>query len=109
MEIESKSLHKPLLHTVSAGKLKCVFFKFYKNGQFPLFSIGPSWPFMIILAAFVCLASFYLFYMLSMLSVVKYWQNCIVTILYIINIGFLIHAMFGDPGVKPSIYNLYLK
>ena len=48
------------------GKLSCLFLSFYQGGRFPIISIGPSWPFTILLLLFVSGALAYFFYLLTM-------------------------------------------
>jgi len=90
------------------GQLKCFFFSWYKHGQVPLFSIGPSWPFTIILLCFGGMCCGYLYFMRQMVA-----ENPFVTwssnFFILINLLLLFGGICGDPGVKPSIYQTYTK
>jgi hypothetical protein len=54
------------------GQIRCFFYKHYKYGRKPLFSIGPSWHFTIGLLIFAFMALFYFTFMLSLLKVIDY-------------------------------------
>ena len=49
------------------GEMWCLFLSFYRRGTFPICSIGPSWPFTIILCFFATFCLVFLGFMMSVL------------------------------------------
>ena len=49
------------------GEMMCIFCSCYRRGTFPVCSLGPSWPFTIILMLFASFCLFFLGFMMSVL------------------------------------------
>jgi hypothetical protein len=81
------------------GQIKCFFFKNYKYGRKPLFSIGPSWPFTIGLLTFAFAAFFYFLWMLTLLKVLDYRVKTVAMGLMSLNICMLLRGILQNPGI----------
>jgi hypothetical protein len=89
--------------------MACLFLSFWKDGKFPLCSIGPSWPFTIGLLIFASICLGYLVFMIYMMQDPTGWCTFFSIIGIIINLGLLCGGIMGDPGVSPSTYLYYTK
>ena len=86
-----------------------MFLSWVKNGMVPVMSVGPSWPFSLLLFIFAGLAVIYVCFMLRII-----WKNhtigCLLIIgLCVLNIICLLAGILADPGVPIKIYHRYSK
>jgi hypothetical protein len=91
------------------GEMYCLFLSCWKQGRFPICSIGPSWPFTI---GLICFASMVLCFMIAMMYMIEdtagYMRKVAGTCI-LFNLLLLLGGIFGDPGVKPETYLHYTK
>lgn len=90
------------------GEVDCLFVSWYKNGRFPLLSVGPSKGPMVFLILF---AGFCLGYLLLMMSTFSNnpTKKTIALISIVINLLTYLGCLLGDSGIEPSIFNHYFK
>ena len=87
----------------------CFYLSCYQNGKFPIFSIGPSWPFTIGLLFFALMCLGYLSFLLIKVFA-KHPTWCYPSFgLIIINLILLAMGILQDPGVPLHTYQTYNK
>ena len=85
------------------------FFRFLNNGEYPLFSIGPHWPFTIGLIIFAIGVASYMGYLISKIYAHCVLGSILVSFLALVNIVMMFATILSDPGVPPQIYKRYSK
>ncbi|CDW77513.1 dhhc zinc finger domain containing protein [Stylonychia lemnae] len=94
---------------LKVGEVKCLFLSWYKQGRTPLLTLGPSWPFTIVLILFgVFLAVFFIF-MSKMIKHKSVYTELILYSLIIINITALFMGILQNPGISQQIFDIKLK
>lgn len=91
------------------GNMHCLFVSWYKQGAFPLMSVGPSWKFLFILWIFVMIMCLYMYFLIEMVYETYMIGSLIIAFLSIINILVLCNGVFGDPGIPPEVYRRWSK
>ncbi len=91
------------------GNIRCFFFKFFKNGRSPLFSIGPSWPFTIGLLTFAFGALVYFLWMLYLLRILDGKMKALALGLMLGNLAMLFAGILKNPGIPQSLIDKILK
>mmetsp|Transcript_4657 Transcript_4657/g.7907 ORF Transcript_4657/g.7907 Transcript_4657/m.7907 type:complete len:138 (-) Transcript_4657:731-1144(-) len=90
------------------GGMYCLFISCYKQGKFPICSLGPSWGFTLILFLFAGLCMAYLgFMVLYAYNHQRYTACYMISSSVFLNIFLLCGGILADPGVDPSIYERY--
>lgn len=91
------------------GEMYCLFLSCWKQGRFPICSLGPSWPYTI---GLLCFAGMVLCFMVAMMFMIEDkagWMRYVSGVLIFTNLALLICGILGDPGVKQETYTHYTK
>ena len=88
------------------GELQCYFASWYRNGSFPIFSIGPSRIGAGIMFVMATTILSIMIYFVS--SIDEIYISIPLYICVLINFYLFLKTMFGDCGVDESIYKRYI-
>lgn len=87
----------------------CFFISCWRQGRFPICSIGPSWAFTCGLLVFSFMVLAFMIAMICMLEDKGEWMRKAAGSCIAINLFLLFGGILGDPGVKPATYLHYTK
>ncbi len=91
------------------GEIKCVFLSCWDLGRSPILTLGPSWPFSLILLG---LAAFILVFFLILLSIAQTNDTSLRFITYtgiFLNLLSLFGGILWNPGMPQAIIDRKLK
>ena len=89
------------------GNLYCLFLSCVRNGELPVMSIGPNWPFTVLLFIFVLLILIYIGFMIRFIWKAQTVGCCLIIAVAVVNIVVLLIGILSDPGVPDKVYKRY--